>query len=81
VLTTSAQTCDDGPLTQPFARFGDLAHYKLVKGASFERGATGWTLGGGASVVSGNESYYVGGSSHSKSLKLPGGSRAVTPFA
>jgi len=81
VLTTSAQSCDDGPMTQPFAGFGDQANYKLVKGGSFEGGAAGWSLSGGAAVVSGNETYKVGGATHSKSLKLPAGSRAITPFA
>ena len=66
---------------QPFDRFGDRANYKLVKGGSFESGATGWTLSGGASVVSGNEAYRVGGTGHAKSLSLPRGSRAITPFA
>ncbi len=81
VLTTSAKSSDDGALTQPFARFNDRANYKLVKGGSFEGGAAGWTLSGGASVVSGNSTYKVGGSSHSSSLKLPAGSRAITPMA
>jgi hypothetical protein len=80
LLTTSATNCQDGTLTQPFARFGDRASYKLVQGGSFEAGASGWQLSGGASVVSGNESYYVGGSGQSKSLVLPMGSRAVSPL-
>ena len=64
LLTQSADNCDDGALTQPFKRWGDYANYKLVGGGSFENGATGWTLSGGAKVVSGNESYKVGGSTH-----------------
>jgi hypothetical protein len=79
ILTVSATDCADAGLTQPFARFGDTAPYKLVQGGSFEGGATGWQLSGGASVVSGNESYYVGGTGNSRSLKLPAGSRAVSP--
>ena len=58
------------------SRFGDRAHYKLVQGGVFEGAPHGWTLSGGATVVSGNESYNVGGSGHGKSLKLPSGSRA-----
>jgi hypothetical protein len=80
VLTTSATNCDDGALTQPFSRFGDRAQYKLVGNGDFETGTAGWSLTGGATVASGNESYDVGGSSDAKSLKLPSGSTATTPF-
>ena len=80
ILTASAQSCDNSPLSQPFARFGDSANYKLMPGGSFESGATGWTLAGGAKVVSGNESYNVGGSAQKYSLTLPSGSSAITPL-
>ena len=80
LLTQSAESCNDGALTQPFSRFGDRANYKLVEGGSFEAGATGWDLDGRAAVVSGNESYYVGGSNDRRSLSLPRGSRATTPY-
>jgi hypothetical protein len=79
LLTESASSCDDGPITQPFARFGDGANYKLLPGGSFEAGTSGWTLSGGAKIVSGNESYKVGGAGHSRSLTLPKGSSAVSP--
>jgi hypothetical protein len=80
LITASAESCNDGALTQPFQRWGDRANYKLVGGGSFESGATGWTLSGGAKVVTGNETFKVGGSTHSRSLSLPAGSRATTPF-
>jgi hypothetical protein len=80
LLTETADDCNDGALTQPFKRWGDYANYKLVGGGSFEGGATGWQLSGGAATTSGNETFYVGGSGHNRSLVLPGGSRAVTPF-
>jgi hypothetical protein len=79
ILTASATDCGDETLTQPFALFGDRANYKLVGGGSFEGGATGWTLRGGAKVVSGNEPWKVGGSGHAKSLVLPAGSSAISP--
>ena len=78
LLTQSAQSCDDGAITQPFARFGDQANYKLL--GDFEDGAGAWTLSGGAKVVAGNESYKVGGSADAKSVVLPSGSSAVSPF-
>ena len=80
LLTQSAESCDDGPITQPFQRFGDGHNYKLLPGGSFEAGTPAWTLSGGAKLVSGNETYKVGGSTHSRSLLLPGGSAAVSPF-
>jgi hypothetical protein len=77
ILTQSATNCDDGTITQPFKRFGDSHNYKLL--GSFETGTPAWTFSGGAKVVSGNESYNVGGSG-SKSVSLPSGSSAVSPF-
>ena len=79
LLTASADSCDDGPITQPFQRFGDSANYKLLSGGSFEAGTDAWQLSGGAKLVSGNESYNVGGAG-SRSLSLPQGSAAVSPF-
>jgi hypothetical protein len=78
LLTASAESCDDGPLTQPFQRFGDQHNYKLL--GSFESGTTAWQLSGGAKIVTGNETYKVGGSTHSRSLSLPRGSAAISPF-
>src|SRR3954467_7072622 len=78
ILTASAQSCDDSPITQPFSRFGDSANYKKI--GNFESGTSGWTLAGGAKVVAGNETYKVGGTADAKSLLLPSGSNAVSPF-
>jgi hypothetical protein len=78
ILTTSAQSCDDSPITQPFSRFGDSANYKKI--GNFESGTSGWTLSGGAKVVAGNETYKVGGTADAKSLLLPSGGSAVSPF-
>jgi hypothetical protein len=78
ILTQSATTCDDGAITQPFKRFGDSHNYKLL--GSFESGTPAWTFSGGAKIVSGNETYNVGGSGQSKSVSLPSGSSAVSPF-
>ncbi len=80
LLTESATSCDDGPITQPFNRFSDRANYKLLPGGSFEAGSAAWQLSGGAKIVSGNETYKVGGSNHSRSLSLPKGSAAISPF-
>ena len=78
LVTTGA--CDASPLTQPFAAFGDTNDYKLVPGGSFESGAPGWTLSGGARVVSGSEPYGATGSVGNSSLYLPAGASVQTPF-
>jgi hypothetical protein len=69
----------DTTVSQPFARWGDRNNYVLVPGGSFESGASGWKLAGGAKVVSGNESFYVHSSADRYSLYLPSGSSATTP--
>jgi hypothetical protein len=79
VLTKSATDCGNPELTQPFARWLDNSHYKLVAGGAFEDGTAGWTLTGGARVVDGNASQKVNGASDSRSLSLPAGSSATTP--
>jgi hypothetical protein len=81
ILTASASDCGDETLTKPFAQFGDSANYKLVRNGAFETGTTGWTLTGGARVVTGNEPWKVGGSGHAKSLVLPAGSSAISPVS
>jgi len=77
VLTTSAKDCPDPELTQPFAPWLDPAHYQLVD--SFEDGAGGWTLTGGAKVVAGNEPSHVNAPGDSYSLSLPAGATATSP--
>jgi hypothetical protein len=68
--------CPSGPLSAPFAKFGDNSSYALVQGGSFESGAPGWSLTN-AAVVSGNESYKVAGGSHSLAIQPTG--VAVSP--
>jgi hypothetical protein len=76
--TGEAATCDTRS-SQPFLPWGDDALYVLVAGGSFEPGTPSWTLAKGATVVSGNEPFYVHGASDSRSLLLPGGSSAISP--
>jgi hypothetical protein len=77
LLVKSAVGCGTPPTAQPFARWGDSALYSLVSNGGLEAGSTDWSLSK-ASVVSGNESYYVHGANDSKSLYLPAGSSATT---
>jgi hypothetical protein len=66
------------PTSYPFAQFGDPSAYAVAPNGGFEGGSTGWTLTGGAKVVSGNESYFVSGAG-THSLSLPAGSSATSP--
>jgi hypothetical protein len=68
-----------GTYTKPFAQWGDSASYTLVGDGTFEGGAAGWSLGGGAKVVPGNETFYVHGAGDTRSLLLPRGSSATSP--
>ena len=70
-------SCDPNP-RQVFLPWGDTSYYVLVPGGSFE-GTHGWSLRGGAKVVSGNEPFYVTNRSDRRSLYLPAGSSVTTP--
>jgi hypothetical protein len=61
---------------QVFAAWADTSSYFLAPNGGFENGSSGWSLSGGASVVSGNEPFLATGS---HSLSLPSGSTATSP--
>jgi len=74
--TGSASYCDPSAV-QAFSHWGDSSYYARLFNGNFESGSTGWALGGGAKVVSGNEPYYISGNkSDSHSLYMPAGSSA-----
>jgi hypothetical protein len=74
----AAVSCTPGAGAQVYLPWKDSRSYVLAPGGDFESSA-GWTLGGGAMVGSGNESFYVHSRSDSKSLTIPVGGSAVTP--
>lgn len=83
-LATSTAQAANGSLlgcgdttSQPFLRFLDPLPYTLAPDGGFEAGAAGWTLSGGARVVSGNEPF--GLSAGASSLSLPERSAATSP--
>ena len=71
--------CNYPPAIHPFVPWSDFASYALMQGGSFENGASGWLLAGGARVVTGNESYRVTAATDSHSLAIPTGGAATTP--
>jgi hypothetical protein len=77
----AGSACDYGASSRPFTNWGDFAAYTLVPGGSFEAGAPGWTLAGGARVVYGNESFFARSSLDRHSLAIPTGASVTTaPF-
>ena len=73
----SADDCPVVQLEQPFLPWNDLDYYALVPNGDLEDDASGWSLAG-ASVVAGNESFYVHGTSDSRSLSIPSGAEATS---
>jgi hypothetical protein len=70
--------CPDADASQPFLPWGDQALYVLAPDGGFENGGDVWDLQHGATVVSGDESFQVGGADDSQALALPQGSDATT---
>jgi len=77
-LVGNLLSCSGYSYSQPFAQWGDDGSYFLMPGGSFE-GANSWSLAGGATVVSGNEPFFLNAPADSHSLLLPPGSSATTP--
>ncbi len=75
----AASLCPGQTFATVFAPFGDRALYTLVDGGSFEDGAAGWKLTGGAEVVEDNETAYVVGADDRHSLELAPGATATSP--
>lgn len=75
LVTGKADPCSGRVLSQPFARWNDSASYFPAPGGTFESGAPGWSLSGGASVTAGGNPFLSSGSA----LLLPAGASATTP--
>jgi hypothetical protein len=76
---TAQAACSTAGAKQAFSQWGDQRNYVLAPDGGFEAGASGWDLDGGASVVAGNESFYLNSASDDSSLSLPAGSSAGSP--
>jgi hypothetical protein len=73
-----ALSCSGQTYLQPFLPWLDPANYVLMSGGALET-TGGWTLSGGAELVSGNESFQVNSEGDGNSLLLPSGSTATSP--
>jgi hypothetical protein len=66
----SRATCDYPVVENPFTRFGDYLDYVLAPDGSFENGAAGWQLDGGAKLVDTDKG---------RSLQMPEDATAISP--
>ena len=65
--------------SQAFAQWGDPHFYVFGANGGLESGSYGWSLAGGSTVVSGNESYYLHSRYDTHSLYIPANGLATTP--
>jgi hypothetical protein len=79
LTAAGAQACSYTGAEQVFNPWGDSHSYVLAPDGGFEAGGQGWTLSGGATTVTGNESFFLNEASDSRALSLPAGSSAVSP--
>ena len=77
VISQSATDCPTYQTSKIFSRWLDPFSYALAPGGNFESSA-GLTFTGGAKLVAGNESSFVGGSSNRQSVLLPRGATVTT---
>jgi hypothetical protein len=59
-----------------FAPWGDFENYYFASNGGFEGGTSGWTVGGGAQVVTANEPWYLAGFG-THALQIPTGGSAT----
>lgn len=71
--------CPTQATTQPFQQFGDSADYFLAPNGGLESGSDGWKLSK-ASVVTGNETFFVRSPSDKRSLSIQRGGKATSPW-
>lgn len=74
----TAESCQDPETAPHLAAFGDRRDYFVAPGGTFEDGAAGWQLRGGAQIAPGSSALdvFAGGVS---SLQLTSGSSATSP--
>ena len=67
-----------GSTAPVFSPWGDLSGYYAPANGGFESGSTGWTLSGGARVVSANEPWYLSGRGSHSALLPAGGTASIS---
>ena len=77
-VSLTPSVCVTPYFSQIFLPWKDTALYTKSPGGDFEGALAGWSLAPGASLVGGNESFYVGERTDRASLLLPAGASAVS---
>ena len=75
--SAAASGCPAQPTAQRFLRWADPGWYAPLPDSGFES-AAGWTLAGGATVVDGNEPYFIGSPADAHALSLSSGASAAS---
>jgi len=75
----SAATCNYTQVSQVFAPWADSSRYTPFQGSTFENGASGWSWGGGAKIVTGDSNPLLGATG-THSVETPGGGTARSPW-
>ena len=78
-VPAAASACAYPDSKQVFSRFGDDNWYIPFPDGGFESVASGWGLTGGAKVVKGNETFYLGSSKDFRALTMPKAATATSP--
>jgi hypothetical protein len=71
-------SCSYSTEAKTFSQWNDPASYVPAPNGGLESGSTGWSLSG-AGVVSGNESFFLGGSKDAHSVSIAAGGSATSP--
>lgn len=74
-----AATCPELPIENPFEFDGDPLDYVLAPDGSFEEGASGWLLEGGAATSVGNDPFPIREGDDDAVLSIPPGGTATSP--
>jgi hypothetical protein len=74
-----AASCSYTNITPVFAAWDDTAGYTPFQGSSFESGASGWSWGNGAKIVSADSNPLLGAAG-THSVEIPGGAAARSPW-
>ena len=77
--SAGSTTCKAAPTAAHFSPWGDLNQYKPFPGAGFESGASGWSWGNKANIVSGDDAHMLSGDG-SHAVNIPSTGTARSPW-
>jgi hypothetical protein len=77
--TAMAASCTYAGATPLFTPWQDYAAYVPFQGSTFENGASGWSWGSGAKIVTGDNNPLLA-TAGSHSVQIPGGGTARSPW-